>query len=387
MELNTDPFIFKLAKAEFDINDIEFKVIQSTTINQPLLSLGYHYFMNRTRNDMINYTKNIKSDTKFYFVMNPFELNIANHEENVNKMTNIYLNSKKPVVFNRSFYKTWEILYLFELSEKKDMNMVSIDKKETHIPLAFTSYKDKLEPSKYNVYELNEDFRKNTLKIKGDLIIANCKLNILPELQIYQEQYMYELILSEIITSLKLQEDKGHFVLRVFDTLTFLTIKLIYMVSSFYDSTYLYKPYFSRQTSSEKYIIFKNFKGVSDKVIKSLEKMQSDIIDKYIFDFMPNIILPSNYIKDFTFINIHLANPQQIMMNKIITFIKENNYYGDKYHKNRELQIQATKWWVKMFYAPSNNIYEQNKKELLNLLKTTNKTYELKEQQFTQNLV
>jgi hypothetical protein len=116
MELNTDPFIFKLAKAEFDINDIEFKVIQSTTINQPLLSLGYHYFMNRTRNDMINYTKNIKSDTKFYFVMNPFELNIANHEENVNKMTNIYLNSKKPVVFNMSFYKTWEILYLFELS-------------------------------------------------------------------------------------------------------------------------------------------------------------------------------------------------------------------------------------------------------------------------------
>ena len=386
MELNTEPFIFKLAKAELDINNIEYDVIQSTTINQPLLSLGYHYFMNRTRNDMINYTKNIKSDTKFYFVINPFELDIANYEDNVIKLSDIYLNSKKPQSISRSFYKTWELLYLFELTDKKDMVMTCIDKKETHIGLAFSSYKDKLDPSKYHINELNEDFRKNTLKTKSDLIIANCKLNIKSEVQIYQEQYMYELIFSEIVTSLKLQENKGHFVLRVFDTLTFLTIKLIYIVSAFYEETYLYKPYFSRPTSSEKYIIFKKFKGVPDKVIKSFEKMQSEITDKYIFDMMTNVILPQDYIKNFTFININLVNPQQIMMNKMITFIKENNYYGDKYHKYRELQIQATKWWVKMFYAPSKNIYEQNKKELLGLLNTTNKTHELKEQQFTQSL-
>ena len=62
--------------------------------------------------------------------------------------------------------------------------------------------------------------------------------------------------------------------------------------------------------------------------------------------------------------NIEIANVQQIMINKIITFIKENNYYGEKYHNYNSEQIKATKWWINKFYPNSNNEFKKLKNEL-----------------------
>ena len=39
------------------------------------------------------------------------------------------------------------------------------------------------------------------------------------------------------------------------------------------------------------------------------------------------------------------------MINKIVTYIKENNYFGDKYHDYRNSQIEATNWWKKTFFT------------------------------------
>ena len=43
------------------------------------------------------------------------------------------------------------------------------------------------------------------------------------------------------------------------------------------------------------------------------------------------------------YLNISIANKQQIMINKIVKYIKENNYYGEKYHNYRNDQIESTK--------------------------------------------
>ena len=53
--------------------------------------------------------------------------------------------------------------------------------------------------------------------------------------------------------------------------------------------------------------------------------------------------------------NINIANKQQIMINKIVTYIKENNYFGDMYHSYRDEQIKATKWWTDTFYTTKYN--------------------------------
>ena len=65
--------------------------------------------------------------------------------------------------------------------------------------------------------------------------------------------------------------------------------------------------------------------------------------------------LPQKFVSDIRFINIEIANKQQIMINKIVIYIKNNNYYGDKYHEYKENQIDATNWWIKTFFTKSLN--------------------------------
>ena len=39
----------------------------------------------------------------------------------------------------------------------------------------------------------------------------------------------------------------------------------------------------------------------------------------------------------------------QIIINKLVTYIKSNNYFGDEYHAYRIHQIEACKWWVNLY--------------------------------------
>jgi hypothetical protein len=192
---------------------------------------------------------------------------------------------------------------------------------------------------------------------------------------------------------LKSQEKGGHFILKIFETFTLPSIKLIYLVSSFYQETNIYKPFYSRVSNSEKFLICKNFKhDQNSKELQTKIKSLENVVElmnsnKFVFDIYPELILPEQFLNKFKFINIKIANPQQIMINEIVKYIKENNYYGEKYHNFREKQIEATKWWVNNFYPPSNNIFEKNKEELNNLVKASQEKYELELDKFISSLI
>ena len=138
---------------------------------------------------------------------------------------------------------------------------------------------------------------------------------------------------------------------------------MIYIVSTFYEEVYICKPMFSRESNSEKYLVCKKFKydqkkdksKLDEKIEKLeyiLEKMSSNM---FLQDIFPDYDLPDDYINMFKYINIEIANKQQIMINKIVTYIKENNYFGDKYHDYRNGQIEATKWWISTFFTEKYN--------------------------------
>lgn len=82
-----------------------------------------------------------------------------------------------------------------------------------------------------------------------------------------KEQLHYNLILSEIYAGISLQKKDGHFILKVFDTLTETSIHLLYFLTLCYREVYIYKPKTSRPTNSEKYIICKYF-NLSEKYKK-----------------------------------------------------------------------------------------------------------------------
>lgn len=450
------PFIFKLDNGKNDILDKKPSnddIILSSTINMPLISLGFHSFLHRTKNAM-NITKNLETKNKFYYVVNPFEHVISNYEDSLKNLTKHYLSIKEdtPEILSRAFYKLWEILFLFDIADQKELTYAALAEGPGAFIQAVINYRQKLgggiskdkifgvtiHPEKGKYIEMGKQFMgfynnikpglvnihktvstKEALQYKGkdngditqvktislfkkdieksktfaDLVTADGGFDWDDEN--FQEQEGYQLILGEIIAALRVQAKNGNFVLKLFETFTILSIKMIYILSSFYTETYIYKPFFSRQSNSEKYIICKGFiydqkkdEALLERKIKSLENVLDKMSSlKFPNDIYPDLILPVDYLDKFKFINIKIANPQQIMINQIVTFIKENNYFGEKYHTYREKQIEATRWWTNNFYPPSSNLYNKNKEDLHKYLNQSLEKSTIEQNNFISNII
>ena len=441
-----NPFIFKLDSGNSDIlskhqND---NIKTSSTINLPLSSLGFHTFIHRTKNAM-SITNNLQSKTKFYYIVNPFEIEIDNYEDSLNNLTKKYLNitDDKPNILSHSFYKMWEMLFLFNLGDNKELVYASIEgsnqafiqavilfreklghgisndkifsipvnsQKGEYIEMGkqFLGYYNDMHPGLINTKSLKGKKQSDITNIKNissfktemkktkqyaDLITADGEF--IWDDNNFQEQEGYKLILGEIVCALNVQAKDGDFVIKVFESFTMPTIKLIYILSSFYEETYIYKPLFSRPIDSERYLICKKFKydwkkdstALNNK-IKSLENSLEEMNTlSFIRDIYPELIIPQSFIDKIRFINIKITTPQQIMINEIVKYIKENNYFGDKYHTFKEAQITATKWWINNFFPPSKNLLEKNKDDLRKMVEAIINKYNLEENKFTGNLI
>jgi len=407
--------------------------IISNNINLPLISLGFHSFINRTRNSM-SITNKLQTQNDFYYVINPFEYKIFNYDESLDVLTEKYLNKKMD---KSSFYELWEMFFLFDLVNNNELTCAVIGNNTIGVidsiinfkqKLKLVNTKDRIFNVALNEVENNTEFNQSLLgvynkqypkliknytgefnnitdmktisqykkefsklKTLANLIIANCKMKWKD--LVSQEQESYVLLLGEIIAALKTQKQSGHFILKIYDTFTLPTLKLIYILTSCYKTNYIYKPFFSRPTQSDKYVICKDFiydrdnKILSDN-IKLLEYILSNIKpDSYIYDMFPKLILPQTFLNQFKFINTRHANSQQIMINDIITYIKDNNYFGDKYHMYKNEQINATKWWLLNFFPPENNLYLKNKEDLNKILNTTIDRHDFEYNKFISQIV
>ena len=435
------PFIFKLRSSDNKILDkpIEKKdIVISPIINYPLLSLGYHYFIHRTKESMER-TNQLESKNKFYYIVNPFEHTISNYDDDLSSNTKKFFKMKDndPKILSRAFYKMWEILMYFDIASKKDLNYAALAEGPGSFLQAVLKFREKynydlkkdkyfgvtIHPENGNNIEMGKQFLGHYDKLYHDLInvhktypletankykgktngdITNVKTISIFKKEIskskkyadlvtadggfnwddenFQEQEAYQLILGELVAAVRVQNINGTFVLKLFETFTMNSLKLIYLVSSFYYESYICKPLFSRSSNSEKYLICKGFKydqtkdaKLLDKKIKNLEEILSSLsTDNYLQDIYPDLVLPDGYVEDFKFINIMIANDQQIMINKIITYIDGNNYYGDEYHSYKNKSINATKWWFDKFFKDKNNSAD-NLKYLKNLVDYNNK--------------
>ena len=119
------------------------------------------------------------------------------------------------------------------------------------------------------------------------------------------------------------------------------------------------------------YVLFKNAVDY-----KTLESMNNEL---FLNDIYPNFSVPNELMDVFRMINITLANRQQIICNKMITFIQGNNYYGELYHNYKNEQINAIKWWISMFYPNDDSNFKKNRTEMLEQMKKllTNQKNEL----------
>jgi 23S rRNA U2552 (ribose-2'-O)-methylase RlmE/FtsJ len=376
--------IYRLPKNnDIDIfNQNKNLVISSPFENHPLFSLGYHHFIDRTREAM-SITQKLDSKNEFYYVVNQFEPKIVNYEDTIEQSSKLYLSIKSSDILTRDFYKLWEICFLFDVADNENMNILVLKNNEEMNAIKY--YRDKF---------LNKINKKDKIytsyksDISADLIIANdmIKTDILTSKS--ENQYV-ELLINQIKMICETQNKKGNLILRIYDTYTLPTLKLIYLLTSMYNETYIYKPYLSRSSDMEKYIICNNFElKDTKKIVSNLEEiLKVTKTNNFISDIFLNLELPQDFLNIFKFTNIKLVNNQQIIINNIIKYIKENNYFGDKYHEFRNQQIEASQWWITNFYPPTNNLYNTNKENLHKIFKTTVDKNKLEQTKFSEQLV
>ena len=362
-------------------------------------------------------TKDLETKNKFYYIVNPFEDTIENYDNNISNLAKKFFNiSNDPDILSRAFYKLWEILTVFDLANNKKLTCATLAEGPGGFVQAIIQYRKKykfninddkifsitIHPEKGNNILMNKNFmgyykknhpklicqfktctkntaKKYTGKSNGDLTelktinlfqkeisskstgidLVTADGGFLWNDENYQEQEGYKLILGEIITALKVLNKDGSFVLKIFETFTITTNKMLYILGLFFKEMYIYKPYFSRDSNSEKYVVCKGFKyefkskEVTSKVNileKALGKMDSNL---FVNDIFTDFNLPKDFLNKIKFININIANKQQIMINKIITYIKGNNYFGEAYHEYKDNSIEASKWWSSVFFNDS----------------------------------
>lgn len=341
-------------------------LLTSPIENYPLFNLGYHHFINRTRQTLMIKEKSVESKNNIHYVVNPFEPNISNYEDNLNNLTKIYI---KKEIQNRNFFKYWEIYYIFDIFHKDSLNILYLDTPDNDETL--DSFRNKIMNKKDKEIKLAS-------KEKADLIISNSPVND-------ENQFVKELL--DIINKVTTKQNKnGNLILKINDTFTMSTLKLLYLLSLLYNESYIYKPFFSRPSDTEKYIILVGY------LDKDISKIDFDSIikkskDKNISDLFIDIKINQNFIDIFKFINIRLVNQQQIIINDIIKYINNNNYYGDKYHEYTNQQIEASQWWMKTFFPPSNNIYKTNKENINKNINSTVDKNNLEKDNFINNIV
>ena len=174
-----------------------------------------------------------------------------------------------------------------------------------------------------------------------------------------QEQEAYKLIFSEIITAIKVQKSGGSFVLKIFESYTFTTLKFIEILRVFYKEVYICKPFTSRISNSEKYIICKDFdkSKASGNVIKKLEEIIITFNKNEnfnIIDIFTDYQIPTTSIEVYKQINIELMVRQYLGINNIVLFDNLDNKNGIEYNEFLDKQIVASVFWNELFLETKN---------------------------------
>ena len=367
---------------------------------QPQVQNGAIVYMHQTKDRMSFVNEPRFKGKTFYHVTNPYEHVIHNNKEeksDINAYSKLYFDNTSLNIVSRAFYKIWEILMLFDpVPSTGPLVSAHLAEAPGSFVQSLMYYREKFytNHSKDEHYTISledqdvpafkKDFRRIYPKVKiyeqdgGDLTTRQSitgferfskKADLITAdggfvwtNENYQEQEAFRLILGEIIAALKIQKTGGTFILKIFETYTDVSIKLMSLLSATYDDTFLFKPYTSRPSNSEKYIICRGFKGVSDKFIEALLKLLEDMnahqeSGQKIADLLPDFPIPSDYRNTFVFASTRLTSTQFMAINKMVEFVNSNEYYGSQYQQYLKNQQDANDSWVQMFYPIGNSDY------------------------------
>lgn len=192
---------------------------------------------------------------------------------------------------------------------------------------------------------------------KSDIVTADGGFDFSTDYN-HQEQLSLRLLFVESVSALCCLKKGGHFVLKIFDIHTTLTVKLLYFLSIFFKNVYITKPFTSRPANSEKYVVCKNFTGIDDKYLDDLLYLVSEweiLADqnKQVRDIFQNLVVPQEFQNGLKMYNRYLANIQIKNILKTLCYIEiaiENSHIN--YIKQNQAIISS--FWCYKYDIPIN---------------------------------
>jgi len=172
-----------------------------------------------------------------------------------------------------------------------------------------------------------------------------------------QEEMSYKLLLCEIVTNLMIQQESGYFVIKFFDIFTLLSIQLIYMTGSYYNSFEIFKPNTSRMANSEKYIIFKEFKGIPQNdidILLNIIDTQKDFNKLSLFEDFDTLNLTESFIEKIEKYNEHFSDKQLESIQKTLDYLEKNISLSKIKEECEKKQIDSAYKWCYKYDVPIN---------------------------------
>lgn len=169
-----------------------------------------------------------------------------------------------------------------------------------------------------------------------------------------QEENSINLIFCEVLYALVIQKVGGSFVLKIFDSFHQTTLEVIYLLCIFYSEVYMFKPCTSREANSEKYLVCKNMRDISNRqdilmnLMTNFEKMSTYKLDK-IF----SVNLNSFFISKMQEINAIFGQQQMMNILNTLNLIRENVCQSkDKTHRAKIVNIKKCIQWCNQNNQP-----------------------------------
>jgi len=177
-----------------------------------------------------------------------------------------------------------------------------------------------------------------------------------------QEIHVTKLLFAQIAYAVCLQKRDGSFVLKVFDCFMKHTVDLIYLLSSFYQKTYIVKPNTSRYANSEKYIVCTGFihdncESFYPYFLSEFEKMVSattNCPDDYIFSFL-KCHTPGIFIRNIEEYNVAIGKKQIQNIHYTISLM-ESKYKQEKIDSLINTNIKKCIQWCVQYNIPYHTV-------------------------------
>lgn len=292
-----------------------------------------------------------KNDDVIKFI-NPYEFIFS--KVSFSKFSISKLNPKTNLFYE--FLEITTALNIFDLYKSNKINTLHITKNNCDIIECFEMIRENYKDEIKHYDEINDE----TIKLIGDekfvflFFDSNFKNGF--------NEYILSLI-KILIIILKNQQLNGSCIIKINQTFSKQSVQFLYILSSIYDKTYIFKPNTCNVTLYDKYIICKNFRTNENKekiyeinyfkllfFLKNLKKNQ--IVS--IFDCN----IPYYFLTKVDDINMIIGQQQVESLDMIINLIKSKNK-DDKIELIKKNGIQKSIAWCEKYKIPCNKFSEK----------------------------